>query len=339
MTMRAVLVTDHAVPPDVVRRPRPEPAADEVLVRIEASGLCHTDLHVAAGDWPAGPSLPLVLGHEGVGIVEAAGTAVPPGLLGSRVVIPWTASTCLRCDACVSGQENRCASGQATGFARDGTHAEYAAARAAFVEPVPDGVPASEAAPLACAGVTAYAAVLGAGQVRAGQTVAVVGVGGLGHLAVQYAALAGARVVAVDVDPGKLDLAARLGADVLVDAAREDAGEALQRLGGAHVVVVLAATGAAYRSAPALLATGGRLVLVALPREDELPLSVFDTVARSLTVVGSSVGTRAQLREVLRLQARGRTRVVVETRPLDAYSSAARELAAGTVLGRLVLVP
>ena len=218
--MKAAVVTGFTQPLEIQDRPVPTPGRGEVLVRIEASGLCHTDIHAAHGDWPVKPTPPFVPGHEGVGIIETLGDGVTHRVVGERVALPWLGHACGHCTYCISGWETLCESQQNTGYSIDGSFAEYAVADADYVVTVPDGVEPRDAAPLACAGVTTYKAVKVA-HVQPTEKVAIFGIGGLGHLAVQYAAIVGGTVIAVDVDDAKLDLARDLGADAR-DQRRED---------------------------------------------------------------------------------------------------------------------
>ncbi|MEU7932495.1 alcohol dehydrogenase catalytic domain-containing protein [Micromonospora echinofusca] len=336
--MRATVVTAFDRPLEIFDVPVPEPGPGQVLVRIEASGLCHTDIHAARGDWPVKPNPPFVPGHEGVGIVERVGPDVTEHAVGDRVALPWLGWACGTCEYCVSGWETLCESQRNTGYAIDGAHAEYALASARYAVRVPAGVDPVEAAPLTCAGVTTYKAVRVAG-VRPGERVAIFGIGGLGHLAQQYAQLHGAETVAVDVTGEKLDLATSLGATHTVDASRVDPVEAITALGGVDVAVVLAASPTVIAQAHACLRRGGRLVLVSLPKDNAMSLPVFETVLKGITVIGSIVGTRADLAEVFRLHSAGRTRVVHEVRKLDEINEAMEDVLAGRVAARLVLQP
>ena len=337
-TMRAAVVHELGAPLAFESVPTPVPGPDEVLVRIEASGLCHTDIHAAHGDWPVKPAPPFTPGHEGVGIVAAAGADVTAVAVGDRVAIPWLGYACGTCEHCISGWETLCESQRNTGYSVDGTFAEYARAHGRFVVRVPEGIDPVEAAPLTCAGVTTYKAVRIA-DVRPSDVVAVFGVGGLGHLALQYAKIAGGTVVAVDVVEEKLELARELGADVVVNAAREDPAEAVRALGGADSAVVTAVFPEPFEQAYRSLRRGGRLVFVGLPADNHVTLPIFETVLGGITIVGSIVGTRLDLREVFELHAAGRTRVVLEERPLAAVNEAIADVEAGRVPARLVLRP
>jgi propanol-preferring alcohol dehydrogenase len=336
--MRASIVTSFIDPLEIHDVPVPEPGPGQILVRIEASGLCHTDIHAARGDWPVRPTLPFTPGHEGVGIVEAVGAGVTEHGPGDRVALPWLGFACGSCDYCVSGRETLCARQLNTGYSIDGAHAEYAVAWARYAVAVPRGISPLEAAPLTCAGVTTYKAVKVSGA-RPGERVAIFGIGGLGHLAQQYAQIFGAQTVAVDVTDDKFALARDLGATWTVNAAESDVVTAVNALGGADVAVVLAAEPTVLEQAHACLRPGGRLVLVSLPRDNVMRLPIFQTVLKGITVVGSIVGTRADLAEVFRLHVEGRTRVVYETRKLDEINHAIDDVLAGHVTARIVLEP
>ncbi|WP_075779896.1 zinc-dependent alcohol dehydrogenase [Streptomyces acidiscabies] len=333
--MKAAVVRAFGEPLVIEERPDPQPGPGQVRVLVEASGLCHTDIHAARGDWPVKPAPPFVPGHEGVGLVEALGEGVTTLAVGQRVAVPWLGRTCGRCEHCLSGWETLCEAQVNTGYGCDGGYAEKMLAWADFAQPVPQGVSPFDAAPLTCAGVTTYKALKVAG-VRPAQLVAVSVVGGLGHLAVQYAKLAGATVAAIDVTDDKLDLAARLGADLVIDARKENVGEVLKRHGGAHAAIALAVDDAAFEAVNAGLRRGGKLVMVALPAHGTVRLPIFDTVLNGTSVIGSIVGTRQDLAEVFRLHAAGRTEVRYETRPLDAVNDAMDEVLRGEVRARIV---
>ncbi|HYN94319.1 MAG TPA: zinc-dependent alcohol dehydrogenase [Pilimelia sp.] len=336
--MRASIVTAFDRPLELQEVPVPQPGAGEVLVRIEASGLCHTDIHAARGDWPVKPTPPFIPGHEGVGIVEQVGAGVAAPAVGDRVAIPWLGYACGSCDYCVSGWETLCESQRNTGYAINGGHAEYAVAAADYVVQVPAGIDPAEAAPLTCAGVTTYKAVKVAG-VHPGERVAIFGIGGLGHLAQQYAQIFGGETIAVDVTDEKLRLATTLGASHVVNAARTDPVAAIEALGGADVAIVLAADPRVTEQAHACLRRGGRLILVSLPKDNTMALPIFQTVLKGISVIGSIVGTRADLAAVFRLHAAGRTRVLYDVRKLDEINEAIEDVLASRVPARLVLRP
>jgi len=337
-TMRAAVVRAFGEPPQLEEVPKPLAGAGEVLVKIEASGLCHTDIHAAHGDWPVKPKLPFTPGHEGVGVVEELGSGVTEVAVGDRVAIPWLGYACGTCDYCVSGWETLCESQLNTGYSIAGGFAEYAKAHARHVVKVPTGIDPFDAAPLTCAGVTTYKAVKVSGA-KPADLVAIWGIGGLGHLALQYARIAGGSVVAVDLIEDKLQLARELGAEYTVNAAEEDPVAAIKRLGGADAAIVLAVAPTAFEQAFASLRRGGTMSLVGLPADNKMELPIFETVLNGITVVGSIVGTRLDLREVFHLHAAGKTRVIREERPLADVQAAMEDVLRGDVPARIVFRP
>ncbi|MCW2758916.1 MAG: alcohol dehydrogenase [Nocardioidaceae bacterium] len=333
--MKAAVVTQFGQPLEIVDRPTPEPTAQQVLVRMEACGLCHTDIHAADGDWPAKPTPPFVPGHEGVGIVEGVGSAVTNHELGDRVAIAWLGRACGECRYCIDGRETLCQTQLNSGYSIDGAFAEYAVVDARFATTVPDGIDPLDAAPLTCAGVTSYKAVKVA-RVEPNENVAVFGIGGLGHLAVQYAHIVGGTVIAVDVEEEKLQLAKELGADHVVNAREVDPVAAIQELGGADVALAFAVSPKSFEQAFRSLRPGGRLVCVAMPAEGTMNIPIFETVVQGISIIGSIVGTREDLREVFALHARGRTRVISQTRTLESVNESIAEVLSGHVPARLV---
>jgi propanol-preferring alcohol dehydrogenase len=335
---RAAVVHDFTSPLTVEQVPRPVLEPGQVLVKVEACGLCHTDIHAANGDWPVKPSPPFIPGHEGVGIVVELGPGVSEVAIGDRVGMPWLGYACGTCDYCVSGRETLCLEQKNMGYSIDGGFGEYAVAYARYVVQVPEGVDPVDAAPLTCAGVTTYKAVKVAGT-RSSDLVAVFGVGGLGHLAIQYAAIAGGRVIAVDIHDEKLELARELGAEFTVNAAKEDPIEAIQRLGGADQAIALAVSPRAFEQAYGSLRRGGTLVFVALPADNEVKIPIFQTVLNGITIIGSIVGTRTDLREVFELHSAGKTKVIRETRSLETINDSIADVEAGRVAARIVFEP
>lgn len=334
--MKAAVVTGFHRTLEIQELPLPEPGPGQVLVRIEFSGLCHTDIHAANGDWPAKPTPPFIPGHEGIGIVEKLGDGVTDPVVGSRVAIAWLGSACGRCRYCISGWETLCQTQQNSGYSIDGTFADYAVVAAAFACPVPDGVPSRDAAPLTCAGVTTYKAIKVA-RVAPAETVAIFGIGGLGHLALQYARIAGGFTIAVDIQDDKLDMATRLGADHVVNAHTTDPVEAIQALGGADVAVALAASPASFDQAFRSLRRGGRLVCVAMPADDGvISVPIFDLVISGKSVIGSIVGNRDDLADVFALHAAGRTTVIIEDRKLDEVNESMADVVSGKIAARVV---
>ena len=333
--MKAAVVVAFDQPLEVVDRKIPSPGPGQVLIRMEACGLCHTDIHAAHGDWPVQPTPPFVPGHEGIGVIKELGAGVANRRIGERVAIPWLGYACGECRYCIDGRETLCEQQENSGYSIDGAFAEYAVANARFVVPVPDGVSSVDAAPLSCAGVTTYKA-LKTAKILPSERVAIFGIGGLGHLAVQYAHIMGGSVVAVDIEKDKLDLARELGADELVNAADVDPVAALQALGGVDIALVLAASPKVFEQAFASLKRGGRLVCVALPAEQMMSISIFETVLKGISIIGSIVGTRQDVAEVFALHAAGKTKVIAETRELTEVNLAIKEVLASQIPARLV---
>ncbi|SDP36956.1 alcohol dehydrogenase, propanol-preferring [Nakamurella panacisegetis] len=334
--VKAAVVTGFESPLEIQELPIPDPGPGQVLVRIECSGLCHTDIHAAHGDWPVKPAPPFIPGHEGIGVVEKLGSGVSEPAIGTRVAIAWLGSACGHCRHCISGWETLCEAQQNSGYSVNGTFAEYAVVAAAFANPVPDSISARDAAPLTCAGVTTYKAIKVA-KVAPAETVAIFGIGGLGHLALQYARIAGGFVIAVDIQDDKLAMATELGADHVINASTTDPVQAIKDLGGADVAVALAASPASFDQAFRSLRRGGRLVCVALPANDAaLNVPIFDMVIGGKSVIGSIVGNRNDLADVFALHEAGRTRVVVVDRRLDDVNAAVDEVLSGRVTARVV---
>ena len=335
-TMRAAVVHGFGEPPVIEEVPLPAPGAGQVLVKIAACGVCHTDLHAANGDWPVKPKLPFIPGHEGVGTVARLGPGVTSLKEGDRVGVPWLHSACGVCEYCLTGWETLCPNQQNTGYSVDGGYADYALAPAAFVGRVPDQLGFTAAAPILCAGVTTYKG-LKETETKPGEWVVISGVGGLGHVAVQYARAMGMHVAAVDVDDEKLALASDLGAEFTVNAINGDPAAAIQTpIGGAHGVLVTAVSRSAFAQALGMLRRGGTCALVGLPPGD-FPTPIFDVVLKRLTIRGSIVGTRKDLQEALQFAADGKIQATIETQPLDAVPTIFDRLARGDVQGRVVL--
>jgi propanol-preferring alcohol dehydrogenase len=334
--LKAAVVTKFGAPLEIQELPKPEPGPNQVLVKIEASGICHTDIHAAHGDWPVKPTLPFTPGHEGIGVIEAIGPGDTGRHIGERVALAWLGTACGRCDYCISGWETLCEQQTNTGYSINGGFAEYAVADGRFAVPVPDGVTPFDAAPLTCAGVTTYKAIKVA-RVRPAERVAVFGIGGLGHLALQYARIVGGIVIAVDVEEPKLKLAKELGADHVINARTSDPVEEIKKLGGADVAVALAAAPKSFEQAFHSLRRGGRLVCVALPADGTMTLPIFETVLFGISVIGSIVGTRQDLAEVFQLHKAGRTKVVGVGCKIGDINASFDDILAGKVPARLVL--
>lgn len=337
-TMRAAVVHAFGRPLSLEERPVPVPGPGEVLVRISASGVCHTDLHAADGDWPVKPALPFIPGHEGVGRVAALGAGVRDLRVGELVGIVWLHDACGHCEHCISGWETLCEAQHDSGYSVDGCHAEYAVGNAAYVARLPDNhfEPAAMA-PILCAGVTTYKGIKET-EARPGQWIAISGIGGLGHLAVQYAIAMGLRVVALDVDEDKLALAREFGAEAVVAAGRADAVDQVidRTRGGAHGVLVTAVSRAAFGQALRMVRRRGTVSLVGLP-PGTFETPIFDVVLKRITLRGSIVGTRQDLAEAVAFAREGKVRARVQTAVLEDINAIFANLKAGRVNGRVVL--
>ncbi len=335
--MQAATVQAYGAPLVIGEWPMPEPGPGEILVRTEACGVCHTDLHAARGDWPVKPKVPFIPGHEGIGRVVALGAGARGVKEGDRVGVPWLFSACGHCEHCLAAWETVCDQAEFGGYTRNGGFADYIVADPAYVARIPAGLTAQAAAPLICAGVTSYKG-LKETRARPGEWVVISGIGGLGHLAVQYAKAMGMLVCAVDVDDGKLSHATRLGANAVVNASQGDAAAEVQKLtsGGGHGVLVTAPSIGAFHQSVAMTRKRGTCVLVGLPPGD-FPTPLFDVVAKCITIRGSFVGTRRDMNEALAFAAHGLVSADVELAPLTAINSVFDRLAMGQVPSRVVL--
>jgi|SRR5579859_1110367 len=338
--MKAAILHDFKRPLSIEEVERPHPEANEVLIQVEACGACHSDVHVADGDWTQLAGIvkkPLILGHEIAGHVVEKGGAVGSLQIGDRVGVPWIHWSCGECEFCREGNENLCSRQKITGVTVDGGYAEFVRAPASHALKIPDGISALEAAPLFCAGLTVYRALKSANIVT-GQRLAVFGVGGLGHLAVQFGRAWGAEVIAIDISEEKLELARSFGAADTLNAATTDVVKQLRRTGGAHVSLVTSAAKAAYDSAFAGLRPTGTLLVVGLPAEN-ICFPPILMAAKEVRIHASTVGTRQELREVLSLAATGKVRCQVVARPLAHANEVLDLLRKGQVSGRIVLTP
>lgn len=335
-TMKAARIHAYGDKLAIEDVPVPEPSAGQVLIKIIASGVCHTDLHAAAGDMPGNPELPFIPGHEIVGRVATLGKDVNRVSEGDLVGVPSLHWACGECEFCTSSRETLCLKQLATGYSVDGGFAEYVVAPADFVVSLPHDADPFEIAPILCAGVTTYKG-LKQTQAKSGDWVVISGVGGLGHVAVQYAREFGFRVVAVDIDDKKLALATQLGAELTVNAANDDAVTKVQdETGGAHAVLVTAASAEAFRPAVEMLRRGGVCVLNGLPPGD-FPLPICNFVLAGQTVHGSIIGTRNDMNEAIEMAVKTGIRTTIEKQPLENINDIFSRLNNGQVVGRIVL--
>lgn len=336
--MKAAVLHEFKTPLAFEEVARPEAGADEVLIEVDVCGVCHSDLHVADGDWTQLAGIvkkPLILGHEIVGRVVERGTAVQSVQVGERVGIPWIQWTCGQCEFCREGSENLCVRQRITGVMVDGGYAEYAKAPASHVVTIPETLSSEQAASLLCAGVTVHRALKQA-KLRAGQRLAVFGVGGLGHIAVQIGRAAGADVTAVDVSEEKLALAKSLGAVRTLNAATNNVVKEVRGFGGAHVALVTSAAKSAYDMAFYCVRPTGTLLAVGLPAED-ISFPPILMAAGEIQIKASAVGTREDLREILAMGAAGTVHCQVTTHSFAKVQEVLGQLSRGEVSGRAVL--
>ena len=335
--MHAAVVQQFREPLVLQELPIPTPAAGQILVKTEACGVCHTDLHAMHGDWPVKPTLPFVPGHEAIGLVAAVGAGVKGVKEVDRVGVPWLYSACGHCEYCLRAWETVCPEAEFGGYTKNGGFAEYLLADPSYVAHVPAGLAARDAAPIICAGITTYKGIKETGA-RPGEWVVISGAGGLGHLAIQYAKVMGLTVCAVDIDDGKLAHAKRLGADLVINARNGDPAAAVKKAtgGGAHGVLITAPSLGAFKQGVGMTRKLGTCVLVGLP-PGEFPVPLFDVVANCITIRGSFVGTRLDMAEALSFAADGKVKADIELQPLSAINAIFGRLERGDVAARVVL--
>ena len=335
--MKAAVVHRFGEPLTIEEVDIPTPKRDEVLVQIKATGVCHTDLHAANGDWPVKPNLPLIPGHEGAGVVVEVGEGVTHLKKGDSVGIAWLHDACGACEYCITGWETLCEQQNDSGYSVNGSFAEYAIGHADYVGRLPDGADYVQIAPILCAGVTTYKG-LKETDAKPGEWVAISGIGGLGHVAVQYAKAMGFKVVALDVGEDKLALARELGADVAINARDEDAVDQVMTAtgGGAHGMLVTAVSPPAFSQALHMVRRKGTVAMVGLP-PGEFPTPIFDVVLKRITLRGSIVGSRKDLSEALAFAAEGKVKTHVHEKRLEDINTIFEDLEHGRVDGRIVV--
>jgi alcohol dehydrogenase, propanol-preferring len=334
--MRAAFVRSFGKPVTIEEVPVPEVVPGRVLVKLAACGVCHTDLHAVEGDWAFKPSPPFIPGHEGAGHVVAVGVGVQSVKEGDRVGVPWLHTTCGHCKYCLTGWETLCKNQQCTGYTVNGCFADYVLADPDYCGRIPGSLDFAPAAPILCAGVTVYKG-LKQTEARPGQTVAILGIGGLGHLAVQYAKAMGLHVIAIDVADDKLQLARECGAEHTINAKSVDPVARVQELcEGADGVLVTAVSRAAFTQGVGMLGRHGTMVLIGLP-PGGFELDILDMVASCKTIRGSSVGTRSDLAESLQFASEGKVHVHHTTDSLDNINAILDNMRAGRITGRVVL--
>jgi D-arabinose 1-dehydrogenase-like Zn-dependent alcohol dehydrogenase len=332
--MTAVQVTKPNVL-DVVEREIPDPAANQVRIKVEACGVCHSDNFVTTGGFP-GLALPRIPGHEIAGKVDAVGAGVTAWKVGDRVGVGWHGGNCFQCEACRRGLFLNCTNAKITGISHDGGYAEYAVVPSESVARIPDGLSAVDAGPLLCAGVTTYNALRNSGA-RPGQTVAVQGIGGLGHLGIQYAARMGFRTVAISSGADKAKLARELGAHEYIDTKQVSAAEGLNALGGADLVLATAPHAEAIQSTINGLKPRGKLLIVAAPFEP-MSISAFPLLSGK-TIAGWPSGSAIDSEDTMAFSALTGVRPRTETFKLAQASEAIAKMLENKVRFRAVLVP
>lgn len=334
--MKAAVIREFGQPLQIEEMPVKEPGEHQVLVKVISCGVCHTDLHACEGDWPVKPKLPLIPGHEAIGYVAAVGQGVKDVKEGDVVGVPWLYSACGGCEYCITGWETLCETQQNGGYSVDGGYAEYVIADARYLAHFPANINFLEIAPIICAGVTVYKG-LKETDTRPGEWVAISGVGGLGHLAVQYAKAMGLHVAAIDVADDKLALAKNLGADLTVNAKKEDPGAYLKKqTGGMHGVLVTAVSPIAFRQGISALRRKGTIALNGLP-PGNFDLPIFETVLNRYTVRGSIVGTRKDMQEAISFAVEGKVKATVHPAKLEDINTVFDDMKKGEIEGRIVL--
>lgn len=345
-TMKAAVVKEFGKPLVIQEVPIPEPRDGEVLVKIEACGVCHTDLHAVDGDWPVKPNLKalgsggFIPGHEGVGFVVKVGKGVTHIKEGDAVGIPWLYSACGHCEHCMAGWETLCEKQDNGGYSVNGGFAEYAIADANYVGILQKDVNFLNIAPILCAGVTVYKG-LKVTEARPGQWVAISGIGGLGHLAVQYAKAMGLNVAAIDVSDDKLELAKKYGAEVVANAKTLGEEGTIKKIveetnGGTHGVLVTAVHPIAFKQALGVVRRGGTVAMNGLP-PGEFPVNIFDMILNGVTIRGSIVGTRLDLQEAIRFAEEQKVHAHVAPAKLEDINDIFARMKQGKIEGRMVL--
>lgn len=335
-TMKAAVVREFGKALQIEEVEVKRPGKNQILVKVIASGVCHTDLHAVDGDWPVKPKMPLIPGHEGVGYVVAVGPDVFNVKEGDAVGVPWLYSACGGCEHCITGWETLCESQQNGGYSVDGSFAEYVIADARYVGKLPANPNFLEMAPILCAGVTVYKG-LKETEVKPGEWVAISGIGGLGHVAIQYAKAMGMHVAAIDIADDKLDLAKKLGADLVVNAKNENPGEFLKKAtGGMHGALVTAVSPIAFTQGLQTLRRKGTMALNGLP-PGNFDLSIFETVLNRITIRGSIVGTRKDLQEAIEFAVEGKVKATVTAAKLEDINTVLKDMKEGKIEGRMVL--
>src|SRR5271166_1235221 len=335
--MKAAVVHAFGKPLVIEDVPIPTPGPGELLIKVMANGVCHTDLHAADGDWPTKPTPPFIPGHEGVGIVTSIGSGVTRFKEGDPVGVAWLHDACGWCEYCRTGWDALCLSQRNSGYAVNGSFAEYAIGSAPYVGRLPNNPNFAAIAPILCAGVTTYKGIKET-EAKPGEWIVISGVGGLGQLAIEYAKAMGLHVAAVDVTEEKLALARASGAEVTANARSPDAVAQIveQTGGGAHGALVTAVSPPAFSQAIHMVRRKGTIALVGLP-PGEFPTPIFDVVLGRITIRGSIVGGRQDLAEAIAFAAEGKVHAHTHEMKLEDINQVFSDLKAGKVDGRMVM--
>ena len=336
MAMKAGIVKQFGDTINIENTEKPQPGKYQALVKLISTGVCHTDLHAMEGDWPVKPSPPFIPGHEGVGRVEELGEDAINFEVGDMAGNAWLWSACGNCEYCRKGWETLCEQQLNGGYSTNGSFGEYMLIDTRYAPKIPEGADPYEVGPVLCAGVTVYKGLLMT-ETKPGDWVVISGIGGLGHLAVQYAVAMGLRVIAVDIADDKLELAKKHGAEIVINAANTDpAAEVQDQVGGAHGVLVTAVHEQAFGQAIGMSRRGGTIVFNGLP-PGKFDVSVFDVVLNGLTIRGSIVGTRQDMIEALEFYAAGKIKPTYQRRPLEDLNDIFDEMRGGKIDGRVVI--
>jgi D-arabinose 1-dehydrogenase-like Zn-dependent alcohol dehydrogenase len=332
--MKAVQISKAGGNFEVVERPVPEPGRGQVRIKVEACGICHSDALVKEGHWP-GIQYPRVPGHEIAGSIDAVGADVMLWKRGQRVGVGWHGGHCFVCDACRSGDFVLCENGKITAISFDGGYQEYMVVGAEAVAAMPDDLPADEAAPLLCAGITVFNALRNA-RARAGDLVAVQGIGGLGHLGIQYARQMGFRTVAIGRGGDKKALATKLGAHEYIDTSAGSPAEALKKMGGANIVLATAPDSKSMSALVDGLAGNGTMLVVGASMES-LSVTPLQLIGGKKAIQGWASGTGKDSEETLRFSALSGVRPMIERYPLAKAAEAYEQMISGRARFRVVL--
>lgn len=339
-TQKAVIFEKNGGKLEYKDIPVPVPKANELLINVKYSGVCHTDLHAWKGDWPLPTKLPLVGGHEGAGVVVAMGENVKGWKIGDYAGIKWLNGSCMACEYCELSNESNCPDADLSGYTHDGSFQQYATADAVQAARIPAGTDLAEVAPILCAGITVYKALKSA-NMRAGEWVAISGAcGGLGSLAIQYATAMGYRVLGIDGGEEKAKLFKELGGEIFIDftKSKDIVGDILKATnGGAHGVINVSVSEAAIEASTRYVRANGTVVLVGLPGGAYCKSEVFSHVVRSISIVGSYVGNRADTREALDFFSRGLVKSPIVIAPLSDLPEIFDKMEKGQIVGRYVV--